>query len=100
MVIQDTFEGVQTDDQARLAMALVAPIGQRPVVAFVSSPELQREHDAMTVQQCQMAERGMVIERVHHEQVSGKFESRMLAAKREKVRNVLVFSLAIFPLPH
>ena len=81
---------------AALAVALITPVGEGPVVPFdaaaeplslggVKGAERERVDDAVTVQQGQAAEHGVGVERVDDDEMAWRLHGRPLAAKREQV---------------
>ena len=73
--------GVAGQHQTALAMALSAPIGERPVVRAIRAAERKRVNDAMTVEQCETAEHRVSIQCSD----ANAFEAGLLTAKSDQV---------------
>src|SRR4029077_19719460 len=78
-------EEVVPDDQAGLAVALVAPVGERPVVGAAGVAEAQWVNSPVAVEQGERAERVVLVERVDDDEMAAVLEGRLLAAEREDV---------------
>ena len=97
---------VKENNEPALAVTLVAPGGQRPVVWAEGLPERQREDHPVTIKQCHGAEEMMRVQGVHNDQMARRLEGRPLAAESQKVwdnpvalRLALVVRTAV-PTPH
>src|SRR6516162_1346788 len=74
------------NDQTCLAMALIAPIGQRPILFASLATEGQRINDPMAMKERQRTKDRMPIQRVDRHSTSGRRKGKLLPTERKQVR--------------
>src|SRR5437879_2651168 len=80
-------EEVLANYQACLAVALIAPVGERPVIELVGAAEGQGISHPVTVQQQKSPQYRVQIQGIDHDHVPGPFQGRTLTAKGQDVRD-------------